>query len=253
MNWALLGDLPLAFMRASGFAVLLPFPFSGFGLDKRILLALVLALVTFSPEHSVLGSGYLIIPFEFFFGLLLALPVALLFSAIEMWAELFDVGRGENFAALYDPQTSRSHHAMTLFVRGLLGVLLVFGGMYEILFSGYREMSATFPFGSGGFLLIEQLGEVILTGVSQVVMMTFRFFLPLSCLYLTVDFGVGCIGKVVKGVPLYSEAFVLKSLLGLVALVALCSSGIEQSLLLWLEDLTLPEKIYQIQGGDLGQ
>ncbi|MCB0331849.1 MAG: flagellar biosynthetic protein FliR [Bdellovibrionales bacterium] len=252
MSWESLGNLPLAFLRASGFAAILPFPFSGFGLDKRLLLSLILALSTFSPQASMMPSGLFALPYEFFLGLLFALPVALLFSAIEMWAEFFDVGRGENFAALYDPQTSRSHHAMTLFLRALLGILLVAGGMYETLFSQYDALSNTFPFGSSPLLLLDEVGELILSGIAQVMMMTFRFFLPLSCLYLTVDFGVGCIGRVVKGVPLHGEAFALKTLLGLIAVLALCFSGIEESLLVWLRDLNIPDQALRTQGGSLG-
>ena len=131
-----------------------------------------------------------------------------------MLGELFDSGRGQNFAGLYDPVSGNHPSSMALLTQRFALVLLLVSGYFELLVSGLHSSVVNLPLGSFAVRNVSDLGARILPVIAQCKAGAFSCYLILATLFLCVDVMMVFVSKVLTGSSLSGESFQLKSYLG---------------------------------------
>jgi flagellar biosynthetic protein FliR len=214
-------ELVPSFFRALGLLVILPWELRLFSATTRVILALLLALSVVRVGVPIDSPVAVTIVREFLIGGLIGLPFALLYEAGSFVGELFDLGRGQTIGAVHSPLTGTQPVSSGLASQFVLMMVLAGGGL-PVLVESFSASFQLFPLG----LPLTDLNEL----AGKVVVLIATFFnsaasatLPLFAIFLIVDLAVGVIGKVVPNCSFQSEAFFVKSALGL--LLALVLSG----------------------------
>ena len=213
-------------MRTVGFALLLPGGLKIFSLFVRFTFSLLLTISLF--EHSSNPTEILDWPtvvfslfVEFLFGAMMSLPLYLVVDAISQWGEILDKGRGQQLGSSYggDGIDNSQKSPFSLYLHyGILASLFSSGiaqnSAFTELVSMHYKSFAVFPspivksFSGLSLLFSSQLLDMILRSIN----LTFYWFVPISFLYLISDIGLGFVAKLVPGLPIFAETFVLKSI-----------------------------------------
>jgi type III secretory pathway component EscT len=162
---------------------------------------------------------------EVLIGTLIGIPVMLVCELAQNLAEMCDAGRGQTLAAQYgasaDAVSGTSGYATHVFV----WTSLVLCGVLEQLVSSVIHSLSAIPLGTLSILNgIEQslpvLREcIVLLGV------TFVSFIPIAILFLCVDCAAAGCQILLPAAHLHVEAFIVKSLLGGLVLLAVINTG----------------------------
>lgn len=231
------------FLRAIGLLILLPLGGAGVGHLMRASLALCLAIVFFEPlKGSAIGINDLV--FEFFIGMLIGLPTALVVGAAAMWAELVDSGRGQSVSLLYDPLSGQTSNASTSLARYAVWASILVLGVLEQLIGAYAASLDSFVVGASVALPWDVLGEEYLKVLMPILTQTFQLYLPFGIVFLFVDFGFGVIGKLVPQLNPFGETFLLKTLASIAIVVLISRSDLPFSL---FEMATPPQIDFMLQ------
>lgn len=173
-------------------------------------------------------EGALDFPFEFLSGMISALPFVVVLGFGEMFGELFDTQRGQNFSSIYDPIHQSSGSQSSHLIKTYLTIRLVVGnslGEGIALVAG-SSSSGRVSFGEW----CSHIGMQLTYFLSAVGRECLLLFLPVAATLLFVDFGIAVLGKLLPQVSLVPESFAVKAFLGFALLLTLLSSGAVESL-----------------------
>ncbi len=227
-SWPPLSVLALLFIRAIGAAAPLPLGSGPGTLLPKFAVALSLTLLagpSCQPAEAVITADVLL--GEIWMGFLLSLVSALMVETAGVLGELLDGGRGQNFAAFYDPLSETCTPALAQFLRWYCLTLLVSAGGAEALAAAFFGSLSLFPPGSSGFvemvsgapsLRLFQLLSEFWQGLSLA-------FLPFACGFLVIEACLGAAARLVPGICSGQEGFLLKSGFSFVILMLAAGSG----------------------------
>lgn len=206
--------LALVSARAFGMLMIVPLGFGTPWSPRRLLLALMLALL-FVPFHErcAQSAGYHLVLLEFVFGVILGLPLKLIVSAVGMCAELIEIGRGQQMSWL--PSNFNEGEGTILGTAGELfamSVMMNFGiGLFLVdSFALSLEklpvcLSATLELNKVAGLLCRLLDDTTRVAISMA--------LPLLLIFACVDLSLCVVSKACPGILSHSGGFFLKFLL----------------------------------------
>lgn len=218
------------FFRALGIVAFLPLGLDMSGLMKKFTLACGLSLYVMNASHQLATLEWQALPLEFLIGLVIAFPALMLVEAGGMFGELFEVGRGQNIAQLYDPLSFTQSAIMAQFGRYFVIATIVAAGLLERTLFAFEKTLQIIPpttFASTG---LQRLAMDLISLEANYICGMFQSFLPIALTFWVVDVSMGLIGKALPQVGLQSESFQIKSLLGFLSLLGLLSFQLSPSL-----------------------
>ena len=216
----------LCFLRAAGLCALLPLG-HGFQPIRKTALALGLTLLAAACSTAgaaqmsvVLTPGMLVT--ELAVGAGLSIAAGLTIEAAGMLGELIDSGRGQAMASFYDPLSAAPSTGMMMLMRSYGLALLLLGGGAEALLRAFLESTELIPPGSGCRILFSEQGCLqLLTVLWGFLSAVVWLYLPFAVLFFLIDGACGVAAKLLPRLALTQEAFQIKSLAALGALLVL--------------------------------
>lgn len=236
IDFAWLEATMLAAVRITAFIVIAP-PFSYGAIPMRIkaMLAVALSLAmgaAVAPGYENLATaaffGALIL--QVATGALLGFLVMICFSALQAAGNLIDVFGGFQLAQAFDPQSMVNGAQFTrLFHISALALLFASGG-YQVILAGLARSFTAVPV--NGIFEVSGPAELLVDGVSQMVLAAVQIAGPLVLVLFLADAGLGLITRVAPALNAFAMGFPVKILLTLLlaGLVYVALPGIVDSL-----------------------
>src|SRR5690606_3119788 len=128
----------------------------------------------------------------------------------------------------------RGSGGMAILLRNGVWAALLSVGILPLLLGAYLRSFEAVPAGSLGALAMsvsEGEGQRAFEFVHAIIRKPFRGNLPLAARFLLVDVCFGFLGKILNGASVQGEAFLTKTVLGLLLLVMMLHTDIGNSLL----------------------
>lgn len=214
-------NLATAF-RIFGFFAAIPFGYTWFRNGQRILITALLTLILSKPSTSSVVSIYTF-PLEFILGFILGSPILLLVYCCSMFGALFDLGRGQSIAQIYDPITASSPSTSALlFQYSAIGLLLA----GDVMVTGVATLNQSLELIRDPMMILERENVSVfsnLLGLS--IMSALTFFIPIGLAFFVVEIMIGYLGQAIPKLSLMSDSFQLKSLAGFLLLILLLHGG----------------------------
>ena len=216
MNEQSLTIFPYVFCRSCGLLAVLPLLELERNWAGRLLLAgifsLSLCLTCKVDLTQAAEMGALQLVAEAGLGALIGLPVAFFVSAAVLAGELIDAGRGQTIAQVYDPFSgAQSSLLATVFGQYSFAFVLAAGGgttLYQVLANSLAELMP----GQVAQLAISDLAYRTFIQAAELLIKGMHFVLPLLFVLATIEFLIGWVPKLVPGMQLQTESFMLKTL-----------------------------------------
>jgi flagellar biosynthetic protein FliR len=185
--------------------------------QMRILLVFSTAvgIASFIPfnEQAYLNPG-LIIPMEFFIGLLLSMGIRIAFAGLHLGGTLVSYYLGFSAVQTIDPQTANKSTVVAGFVTmfGFM-VLLASNQHHGIL----RALANSYgPFPPGTVLTTSQWFEAVMTAAGQIFVIGWKVALPVFVVTFLIDIAVGFIVRMQPQMNSMVIAAPLKLIVGIV-------------------------------------
>jgi|GEM_PF-4338506 len=217
------------FFRAIGLITILPFGDGVMGTAQRIGLAAGIALC-FGP-HATVGAdlvgrspaelSWMIALAEFCIGILIGLPLAIICECAASWGELFDLTRGQNMAAIFDPANGQSSSTVATMMRYGCITLLFGAGVLTGTIIGFGQSLVLIPPGSVSSLDLMATAQSVLVLIAAMLRGLFSSFLPLAVVFICVEIAFGVLSKTRSGLAVAAESFTVKTVLGILVLAGL--------------------------------
>lgn len=216
---------PPLFFRSLGVWVVLPIR-QGLAGSLGILMLSTLTAFSLFGDAKIVSSnvhqlGYGAYFFEILIGALIAFPAALLVSSSAMLGELFDIGRGQQIGAQYDPMTGSQQSGMAIVSRSYTWAIILAAGLLPRLFSVLVASFHSLPPGEATSVSLETLAQSLLVLLAPYLTGLFVAFIPFVLLFLIVSVGMGYLSRIAPQMQLHGEVFLFKTLLGIGLIVVL--------------------------------
>ena len=147
------------------------------------------------------------------------LPMALLVCSAGIAGELFDNGRGQSLGQVYDPLSSVSQAHCGFFARQTALTATFLAGGAEYALTQLKQSLLSLPPGSISSAGTTPIALAIIRQVANSLDGAFLFFLPIASAFLCADVVIAFIGRLLPNLSLSSEAFLIKSTIGMLVLV----------------------------------
>lgn len=226
----LLQTLVPIFIRALGVFAFLPFGSDLSGVLQKFTLALALSIFVILKAPFFPAADLIALPFEFLIGICLVIPALLMIELAAMFGELFDVGRGQTIAQVYDPLSFTQASLMSQFSRYFIIALLLVSGLLEKIWCAFDASFEVVKPGGYPLSALPQLGAALLAIEFQFLKGMFSAFLPIGLGFLTIEFCFGIVAKALPQVNLPSEPFQVKALFSFLFLLVILGSQLEPAL-----------------------
>lgn len=222
--------LAALFFRSLGVLVVLPIGEGVLAVVQRTALAFGLAL-TFGwdylfeshaslPAYANLEINWYALMFEFVIGVFIVLPLAVLLSVAENFGELLDTVRGQNISSFFDMVSGQQESISGGVCKyGLWAVITSLGGLYSVVV-GIHDSLARIPLGGVALIDLKGLSNSILQVCGGMLSGLFVAILPFALVFLAIDFAIGLVTKLKPGFQANQEAFVFKTIVCFVMLIA---------------------------------
>ena len=217
------------FLRCFGVFALIPLLTQSQSKVIFFTLSLVVAVFVFPENYSTMVVENWSLPFETLIGLSLGFPVALLVSAGSMWGDLFDSARGQSLSSFYDPSSLSLTQPSVKLTTGLVWILVLMLGGVELLIVSIQKSLVSIPPGSLAVTFFTTYGLELIHMCGFIFTGTIIIFLPIAGVFLLTDLSVGFLSKLLPQLMLFSEAFQIKSLLGMIIIACVWQLGAEQA------------------------
>ncbi|MDP3953063.1 flagellar biosynthetic protein FliR [Microbacterium sp.] len=219
IDFAWLEATMLAAVRITAFIVIAP-PFSYGAIPMRVkaMLAIALSLVmggAVAPGYENLATGPFLgaLTVQVLTGALLGFLVLVCFSALQAAGNLIDVFGGFQLAQAFDPHSLVNGAQFTrLFHLSALALLFSSGG-YQIILAGLARSFEAVPV--DGIFEVSGPAELLVDGVSQMVLASVQIAGPLALVLFLADVGLGLITRVAPALNAFAMGFPVKILLTL--------------------------------------
>jgi len=219
IDFAWLEATMLAAVRITAFIVIAP-PFSYGAIPMRIkaMLAIALSLVmggAVAPGYENLATAPFLgaLTVQVLTGALLGFLVLVCFSALQAAGNLIDVFGGFQLAQAFDPHSLVNGAQFTrLFHLSALALLFSSGG-YQVILAGLARSFEAVPV--DGIFEVSGPAELLVDGVSQMVLASVQIAGPLALVLFLADVGLGLITRVAPALNAFAMGFPVKILLTL--------------------------------------
>ena len=220
---SLLELLPI-FLRSFGFVLLLPLEAGVMGLALKFLLSLATSFYLQDPGGTAQATDLAALGAEFFWGVLLGMPLALLLESAASLGELFDVARGQNISDMIDPLNQHANSRSGILSGSYIWVVLLWGGVAERSLAHLRtgwdvfspDCSNIFSRALAAYIL--KLDLIFFAGA-------LRCFLPLALLFCTIEIALLSVQRALPNFFGQGEAMIIKSALGIGTLIIWLGHG----------------------------
>jgi flagellar biosynthetic protein FliR len=221
---AILGSLLTIGVRLSGLMLFAPF-FGSIVIPARVKAMLVLSLTLLllptvgkGIAPHTMGEWPWIVFTEFLIGLGMGIATNVVFEAVQLTGQILGVQMGYSLVNILDPQTQVDTTVVALFYQSIVMLLFLrmdvhywllraVGNSFRYVPPGTAHLSSLF-----GLALLKSVGEVFGLGI--------QIAAPVLSATLAADIVLGILGKASPQMPLMLLGPAVKSLLGLVILIA---------------------------------
>jgi flagellar biosynthesis protein FliR len=220
----IIGGLLSVSVRLSGLMLFAPF-FGSVAIPARVKAILVLSLtlllfptVGHSMETYTLTTWPLLIFTEFLIGVGMGIATNLVFEAVQLAGQVLGVQMGYSLVNILDPQTQVNTTVVALFYQSI--VMLLFLRM-DVHYWLLRAIANSFLYMPPGATQLSSLFtmSVLKTG-GQIFGLGVQIAAPVLSATLVADIVLGLLGKASPQLPLMLLGPAVKSLLGLLILIA---------------------------------
>ncbi|MCT2224673.1 flagellar biosynthetic protein FliR [Microbacterium paraoxydans] len=219
IDFAWLEATLLAAVRITAFIMIAP-PFSYGAIPVRVkaMLSIGLSLAVgaaVAPGYESLDTGAFLgaLVIQLLTGALLGFLVLLCFSAVQAAGSLIDVFGGFQLAQAFDPAAMVNGAQFTrLFHLTALTLLFASGG-YQLILAGLARSFDAVPV--DGIFRVAGPTELLVDGVSQMVLAAVQIAGPLVLVLFLADVGLGLITRVAPVLNAFAMGFPVKILLTL--------------------------------------
>ncbi len=221
---ATIGGILTIAVRLSGLMLFAPF-FGSPAMPARVKAGLVVALTFLLLP--VVGPGIgsyaltdwpLLVLREFLIGAGMGIATNLVFDAVDMAGQIIGMQMGYSLVNLLDPQTEVNVTVMAVFYRSIVLLLFLMMNVQYWLLRAIGESFLYLPPGVGGLRGAFPLG--IVKTVGMVFGLGVQIAAPVLAATLVTDLVLGLLGKASAQLPLMLLGPAIKSLLGVVILIA---------------------------------
>jgi flagellar biosynthetic protein FliR len=219
-----LAAVTFAGVRVSGLMVFAPF-FNGTAIPMRVKAGLTVALTVllypiYGPRHlSADAAGWIqIMLSEAVIGLLFGLAVQFIFDAAQLSGQILGVQMGFSLVSVFDPQTQADSPVLSIFHQLIVLLLFLQIDVHHWLLRGMAASFSYLPPGQAVMTmgatseLLRAAGGIWLAGV--------QIAAPALLATVLADIALGFLGKATPQLPVLLLGLSVKSLLGMVVLVA---------------------------------
>ncbi|MGA1190875.1 MAG: flagellar biosynthetic protein FliR [Bdellovibrionota bacterium] len=203
----------LTFLRIVGGTLILPGGYTLIPLTSRITLALALTFGCMVNPQGETTISPICYPIELIIGIILVFPMTLVVESFRTLGELLEQARGQNLGAMYgaSQDISSDSPCARLLQMTFLSVFLV-TGLYIDYVSLLLESFILIPVGMQGWHVgFYDFAVDFLQYSFLLLVKSFSLFLPVGFLFILCDLGMGFLSKLVPGLPIFGELFVIKS------------------------------------------
>lgn len=219
IDFAWLEATLLAAVRITAFVMIAP-PFSYGAIPVRVkaMLAIGLSLAVGSavaPGYESLDTGPFLgaLVLQLLTGALLGFLVLLCFSALQAAGSLIDVFGGFQLAQAFDPHSLVNGAQFTRLFHITALTLLFASGGYQLILAGLARSFDAVPV--DGVFAIAAPAQLLVEGVSQMVLAAVQIAGPLVLVLFLADAGLGLITRVAPALNAFAMGFPVKILLTL--------------------------------------
>ena len=220
----IIGSLLTIGVRLSGLMLFAPF-FGSMVIPARVKAILVLSLTVLllptvgkniAPHTMV--EWPLLVCTEFLIGLGMGIATNVVFEAVQLTGQILGVQMGYSLVNILDPQTQVDTTVVSLFYQSI--VMLLFLQM-DVHYWLLRAVGNSFRYVPPGTAHLSNLfGLALLKSVGEVFGLGIQIAAPVLSATLAADIVLGLLGKASPQMPLMLMGPAVKSLLGLVILIA---------------------------------
>lgn len=210
----------LATVRMTAFLMIAP-PFSYRAIPARVkaMLGIGLALAVsprVTPGYKPLDTGafFTALALELLVGAVLGFLVALIFSAVQSAGSLIDLFGGFQMAQAFDPGSMVNGAQFTRLFQMTALALMFASGAYQVVIGGIVRSYESIPLGGGLDLAVS--AELMVTGVSQMLLAAVQIAGPLLVVLFLADAGLGLLTRVAPALNAFALSFPVKILITLV-------------------------------------
>ncbi|SDS91090.1 flagellar biosynthetic protein FliR [Microterricola viridarii] len=209
----------LAAVRMTAFLVIAP-PFSYKAIPARIkaMLGVALALAVsprVTPGYTPLDTGpfFVALALELLVGAMLGFLVSLVFAAVQTAGNLIDMFGGFQMAQAFDPGSMVNGAQFTRLFQMTALALMFASGAYQLVIGGIVRSYEALPLGGG--LDLAGSAELMVTGLSQMMLAAVQIAGPLLVVLFLADAGLGLLTRVAPALNAFAMSFPIKILLTL--------------------------------------
>jgi flagellar biosynthetic protein FliR len=209
----------LATVRMTAFLIIAP-PFSYRAIPARVkaMLGVGLALAVsprVTPGYDPLDTGAFVtaLALELLVGAVLGFLVSLIFSAVQSAGSLIDMFGGFQMAQAFDPGSMVNGAQFTRLFQMTALALMFASGAYQLVIGGIVRSYESIPLGGGLDLAVS--AELMVTGVSQMLLAAVQIAGPLLVVLFLADAGLGLLTRVAPALNAFALSFPVKILITL--------------------------------------
>lgn len=215
--------------RIFGFMLLLPLDGISFQLGIRLGFACSMGYLMGSSLPSM-ELELSLLPFELLIGFIIGLPFALLLHLVSWWAELIEGGRGQSLSSILDPLFSQHSVALSSLVNQGTFLFCILSPIFLRLLGSCIESFSTLPPGAFGALQVMAYFQKLSIIITRLLTIVGTMALPFLFVCLCVEIIFAFAHKILPGISLQSECFLVKSIIVFGALLYIYESGIASTL-----------------------
>jgi flagellar biosynthetic protein FliR len=207
-----------------GIFVLIPMPVKDAGPGAaRIVFALACTIALFpvwpqvDASQATLGvmAGWIVS--ETTLGLAIGLMVSFLAEALMFGAQVLGQQAGYAYASIVDPLTQADSDVLPAATQVLAGLLFFTTGLHRVIIGVLASTLTTYP--PGHFQVSQQLASTVIRLSANMFSFGLRLAFPIIGLLLMTDVALSLLGRLNAQIHLGMQAFPVKMMLNLVALV----------------------------------
>ena len=178
--------------------------------------ASVAPMVPFNQE--TINNPLLVLPTEFFIGLLLGMGLRIAFAALQFAGHLVGFSMGFSAVTAIDPQTQNQSVLMSSYFTMIGYALFLSSNLHHQFIRAMTQSYQNFPI--GGMPAVESWFELLMTAAGNIFTIGWRIGFPLFLVVLLSDISVGFIARLQPQMNAIVLALPIKVLVGLVMLGA---------------------------------
>ena len=220
----------LVLIRLIGIFVLIPMPIKDAGPSAaRILFALACTIALFpvwpsiDASQATLGTMLGWVVSETTLGLAIGLMVTFLAEAMTFGAQVLSQQAGYAYASIVDPLTQADSDVLPAATQVLAGLLFFTTGLHRVLIGVIASTLTTYP--PGRFQLNQELASTVIRLSANTFSFGLRLAFPIVGLLLMTDVALALLGRLNAQIHLSMQAFPVKMMLNLIALVAVFAAA----------------------------